>query len=145
MITTIEESIKFWRDKLGMNTIPPNTRNKKPLVDWKRWQTEGIPDQLQMYWITHDKFANGINVILGKIHHSVGLKFDYGTQQSKIAKNRLRILYLNREGWVWILSTFKNVPKLQSLTQFRVGTVIPFSMTPLMTVTPYNKASDLID
>jgi MoxR-like ATPase len=76
MITTIEEGIKFWHDILGMNTIPADTRNKKPLVDWKHWQTEGIPDQFQKYWITHDKFGDGINVILGKIHHSVGLK-DY--------------------------------------------------------------------
>jgi Bifunctional DNA primase/polymerase, N-terminal/Primase C terminal 1 (PriCT-1) len=76
MITTIEEGIKFWHDILGMNTIPADTRNKKPLEEWKRWQTEGTPDQLQLHWERNGKFANGINILLGKIHHSVGLK-DY--------------------------------------------------------------------
>jgi hypothetical protein len=76
MITTIEEGIKFWHDILGMNTIPADTRNKRPLEEWKHWQTEGTPDQLQLHWERNDKFANGINIVLGKIHHSVGLK-DY--------------------------------------------------------------------
>lgn len=76
MITTIEEGIKFWRKDLGVNTIPADTRNKKPLEEWKRWQTEPTPEPLQLHWERNDKFANGINVVLGKIHHSVGLK-DY--------------------------------------------------------------------
>lgn len=34
----------YWRYCVGVDVIPADTRNKKPLVPWLEWQDEPIPE-----------------------------------------------------------------------------------------------------
>jgi hypothetical protein len=37
MISTINEYADFWRHDIGVNVLPADTKNKKPLVTWTEW------------------------------------------------------------------------------------------------------------
>ena len=59
----------FWRYNIGVNVIPTDTKNKKPVVPWFGWQSKAIPESLHSQWKTEGLFSNGIAVILGKVWH----------------------------------------------------------------------------
>ena len=59
----------FWRYNIGVNVIPVDTKNKKPVVPWFGWQSKAIPESLHRQWKTEGLFSNGIAVILGKVWH----------------------------------------------------------------------------
>jgi hypothetical protein len=56
-----------WRYEVGINLIPAITQKKKITVEWKRWQTESIPDELHEKWKRENAFADGMAIILGKV------------------------------------------------------------------------------
>jgi hypothetical protein len=58
----------FWYYTIGANVIPAKTRIKKTFVEWKDWQTQAIPEELHEQWKRENKFADGLAVILGKVH-----------------------------------------------------------------------------
>lgn len=62
-IYSINESTDFWRYYIGVNVLPADTKNKKPLVPWYEWQDKPIPEQLHNQWKEQDVFSQGIAMI----------------------------------------------------------------------------------
>lgn len=72
----------FWRNTIGVNVIPANSKIKKPLVSWKEdvrgnWQKEPIPIELHNEWKSKGMFDNGMAVICGKVLHNEEKKHLY--------------------------------------------------------------------
>jgi desulfoferrodoxin (superoxide reductase-like protein) len=57
----------FWYYEIGVNVVPAHTQKKKTFMEWKRWQTESIPEELHDQWKRENKFADGLAIILGKV------------------------------------------------------------------------------
>ena len=66
---THNEWADFWRDDIGMNVIPAISRDKKPIVFWKEFQTKPIPQEIHNQWKNQGLFENGMALIMGKIWH----------------------------------------------------------------------------
>jgi hypothetical protein len=58
----------FWYYEIGVNVIPAHTQKKKTFVEWKPWQLGPIPEELHDQWKRENKFADGMAIILGKVH-----------------------------------------------------------------------------
>ena len=71
---SINESADFWRYDIGVNVIPADTVNKKPLVTWYEWQDKPIPEQLHNEWKDKGAFSQGIAIIPGKVWHNENKK-----------------------------------------------------------------------
>jgi Bifunctional DNA primase/polymerase, N-terminal len=69
-IQFLNESADFWRYDIGVNVIPADTINKRPIVTWAEWQDRPIPEELHNRWIEQGAFSNGIALVPGKIWHS---------------------------------------------------------------------------
>ena len=69
-LKTINDWADFWRNDIGVNVIPANTRKKETYESWKEWQDNPVPDELHKEWKTSGAFDNGIAIILGKVHHN---------------------------------------------------------------------------
>jgi hypothetical protein len=67
---TTEISPDFWRNNIGVNVIPADTRRKETYEYWKEWQNKPIPQELHDKWKTSGAFNNGIAIILGKVWHN---------------------------------------------------------------------------
>jgi hypothetical protein len=65
----INESADFWRYDIGVNVIPADTINKKPLVQWSEWQDKPIPEWQHEKWKAEGMFLKGIAIIPGKVWH----------------------------------------------------------------------------
>lgn len=59
----------FWRYKIGVNVIPAIGWIKKPIVDWKEWQTTPIPEEMHNQWKSQNLFKDGMAIVLGKVWH----------------------------------------------------------------------------
>ena len=59
----------FWRNDVGVNVIPAVAKSKKPLVEWKQWQTEAIPQEVHDEWKSKNMFDQGMAVICGRAWH----------------------------------------------------------------------------
>jgi hypothetical protein len=61
----------FWRYQIGVNVIPANTKDKKPLkgLSWEQWQNSPIPEELHKQWKQQNAFSNGIAIIPGRVWH----------------------------------------------------------------------------
>ena len=66
---TINQSADFWRYDIGVNVIPADTINKKPIVCWSEWQDKPIPEELHNQWKAEGLFSNGIAIIPGQVWH----------------------------------------------------------------------------
>ena len=64
------EWANFWRLEVGVNVIPANTRNKKPLVTWKEFQAAPISLELHNEWIEKGMFKDGMAIICGEVFHN---------------------------------------------------------------------------
>jgi hypothetical protein len=42
----VNQEVDFWRHDMGLNVIPADTKNRKPLVSWSEWQHNPIPEEL---------------------------------------------------------------------------------------------------
>lgn len=69
-LKTINDWADFWRNDIGANVIPANTRKKETYESWKEWQDNPVPSDLHNEWKTSGAFDNGIAIILGKVHHN---------------------------------------------------------------------------
>jgi len=68
--STINEFADFWRHDVGVNVIPANTREKRPIIEWKEWQDKPIPEELHNRWKSENRFNDGMAVIAGKVWHN---------------------------------------------------------------------------
>lgn len=59
----------FWRYNVGVNVIPADTRNKKPSVEWSKFQDKPVPEELHNKWKSNGDFRKGMAIIVGKIFH----------------------------------------------------------------------------
>lgn len=59
----------FWRKDIGANVIPFDTLNCQPLVEWRGWQDQPIPEELHREWKQRGMFEKGLAVILGTVWH----------------------------------------------------------------------------
>ena len=60
----------FWRYRIGCNVIPSDTRNKRPVVEWKKYQNDPVPEEQHQQWKRENSFKDGIAIIAGKIWHN---------------------------------------------------------------------------
>jgi hypothetical protein len=77
MTSNISGVADFWRYDIGVNVLPADTKNKKPLVSWSEWQDKPIPEQLHNQWKEQDALVQGIAIIPGKIWHNEHRKYLY--------------------------------------------------------------------
>ena len=68
---TINDFADYWRDDIGVNVIPANTRKKETYESWKEWQDKPIPTELHDEWKASGAFNNGIAIILGNVWHNL--------------------------------------------------------------------------
>ena len=59
----------YWRYNIGVNVIPADTTNKKPLVRWSEWQDNPIPLELHNKWKSENAFYKGMAITLGRVWH----------------------------------------------------------------------------
>src|SRR5829696_54223 len=59
----------FWRDRIGVNVIPADTKNKFTYIKWSEWQDKAIPEELHNKWKAENAFSKGIAIIPGKVWH----------------------------------------------------------------------------
>src|SRR5690242_18557448 len=59
----------FWRYQIGVNIIPADTKNKKPIADWAYYQDNPIPEWQHEKWKSDNIFSKGMEVIAGKVWH----------------------------------------------------------------------------
>ena len=52
-----------------MNVIPAVSREKRPIVYWKEFQTKPVPQEIHDQWTNQGLFDNGIAIILGRVWH----------------------------------------------------------------------------
>jgi P4 family phage/plasmid primase-like protien len=56
----------FWRNNIGVNVIPADTKNKKTGVNWGEYQENPIPTELHDKWKSQHSFSYGMD---GRIWH----------------------------------------------------------------------------
>ncbi len=66
---SMNEGADFWRDEIGANVMPADTKNKRPIVEWEQFQNKPIPKELHEYWKKENMFKDGIAIIAGKVWH----------------------------------------------------------------------------
>jgi hypothetical protein len=70
-------SADFWRNDIGVNVIPADTKRKETYESWKEWQDKPIPQELHDEWKNKGAFDNGIAIILGRVWHNPLKKYLY--------------------------------------------------------------------
>jgi hypothetical protein len=51
-IKTPNDGAKYWREFIGVETLPAKSREKKPSSFWKRYQDPAKPDELTRFIVT---------------------------------------------------------------------------------------------
>lgn len=59
----------YWRNKVGVNVIPNDSVNKKPRVEWGKWHSEPVPQQLHDEWKSSGMFELGMALAVGRAWH----------------------------------------------------------------------------
>ena len=59
----------YWRYKIGVNVLPANSNEKRPLVKWSQYQKKPITEDQHENWKKYNLFANGISILPGKVWH----------------------------------------------------------------------------
>ena len=59
----------FWRDDIGVNVIPAQTKLKKTSIKWSQWQNSPIPESQHITWKNSGAFIKGMAIIAGKVWH----------------------------------------------------------------------------
>jgi hypothetical protein len=75
----VNQKVDFWRHDMGLNVIPADTTNKKPLVSWSEWQYNPIPEELHNAWKEQRAFSKGFAIVTGRIWHIERAKGRYFT------------------------------------------------------------------
>lgn len=68
-IKTQNDGARFWREFIGVEALPANSKEKKPLYPWKPYQTTPSTDKEFQDWIDTNAFANGVCILTGKVRH----------------------------------------------------------------------------
>jgi len=64
---SIDYWVNFWSQKIGINIIYGDTKNKRPHVFWKKYQIYQVPFQEIENWKKERKFEKGILGIPGRV------------------------------------------------------------------------------
>src|SRR6185437_14163853 len=56
-----------WFYQIGVNIIPVDSQNKRPLINWLKWQNNPISLELYEQWKSEGFFDKGIAIIAGKV------------------------------------------------------------------------------
>jgi hypothetical protein len=67
---TVNEWADFWRYQIGVNVIPADTRNKRPVVEWKLYQNDPVTEDQHNEWKQRGKFDDGMAIIAGRVWHN---------------------------------------------------------------------------
>jgi hypothetical protein len=70
MLKCVNDWADFWRDAIGVNVIPADTRNKSIYIKWSAWQDNPIPEDQHNQWKLKNDFSSGIAIIPGKVWHN---------------------------------------------------------------------------
>ncbi|MDN5866822.1 MAG: bifunctional DNA primase/polymerase [Candidatus Nitrosocosmicus sp.] len=103
---SLNSNLNYFYHDLGMNIIPVDSRNKKPLVNWKEWQTKTIPIEMFEQWKKEGLFDKGFGIITGRIWR--------GKYQGYFL---ICLDCDNEEAIREFLSTFKEIDSLRKLAQ----------------------------
>ncbi|HEY6535992.1 MAG TPA: bifunctional DNA primase/polymerase, partial [Candidatus Nitrosocosmicus sp.] len=57
----------YWYNKIGVNVIPADTKNKMPTEKWTEWQDKPISEEVHQEWKDKNRYSNGIALIPGKV------------------------------------------------------------------------------
>ena len=71
---SLNEWADFWRYQVGGNLIPADTRNKRPVVEWKQYQNDPVPEEQHQQWKRENAFKDGMAIIAGKVWHNAAKK-----------------------------------------------------------------------
>ena len=63
----LNEGAKFWFYDVGVDVIPSDTRSKRPIVDWQKYQDNPMSVDEFENFIKEEKFEKGLAIIPGKI------------------------------------------------------------------------------
>lgn len=69
----------FWRNDIGVNVIPADTKNKTTNIQWSQWQNNPIPIETHEKWKSDNRFFSGMAIIVGKVWHNEDHKDKYFT------------------------------------------------------------------
>jgi len=64
---SLNNAADFWYNKIGVNVIPADSKNKLTYTKWSQWQNTPISLEQFEQWKKEEKFDSGIAIILGKI------------------------------------------------------------------------------
>lgn len=67
---TFNDWADFWRHQIGVNVIPADTKNKRPIVEWKEYQNVPITEEQHNTWKADNLFSKGMAIIPGKVWHN---------------------------------------------------------------------------
>ena len=70
LLPNMNEFADFWRNTIGGNVIPADTKNKVPLVKWTQFQDSPISEEQHDKWKDDHAFDKGMAIIAGKIWHN---------------------------------------------------------------------------
>jgi P4 family phage/plasmid primase-like protien len=65
--SNMNDGANFWNNDIGVNTIPADTKNKKPFINWKEYQEKPVSEETFEQWKRDDAFEKGLAIIPGKI------------------------------------------------------------------------------
>lgn len=68
--SSMNEWANFWRNEIGVNVLPADTRNKKPIVPWKRFEKNDVTEELHQQWLDNHLFEKGIAILCGPVRHN---------------------------------------------------------------------------
>lgn len=71
---TFNDWADYWRNVIGVNVIPADTKHKRTNIPWKQYQDSPIPVEQHEQWKAEDAFRNGMAVIAGKVWHNYAKK-----------------------------------------------------------------------
>ncbi|HEX9319305.1 MAG TPA: hypothetical protein VF884_10250 [Nitrososphaeraceae archaeon] len=71
-LTTANEYADYYRNELGLNVIPANTKEKTTALNtWEIFQHRPISLQVHDKWKNDNSFDQGIAMVMGKVSHHV--------------------------------------------------------------------------
>jgi P4 family phage/plasmid primase-like protien len=59
----------YWHYFIGVNVIPVDSHEKRPIVKWKPWQNRSLPEDLFGNWKLKGLFHKGLAIIPGRVWH----------------------------------------------------------------------------
>jgi hypothetical protein len=73
-IKTPNDGADYWRNYIGVEALPANSREKKPYVpillpSWKKYQNVPSTDKEFQFWIDRDAYRDGVCILTGKVRH----------------------------------------------------------------------------